>query len=179
MKGGKIIMGEATYMPFLSIDWTLVMQLGNTLILFLLMKKFFFAPIKSMIDSREKEVQDIYSDAQKAQNDAEDLKKQYQKSLTSAKDEANDIINLACKRAQTRSDEILNEAQEKSVAIIRKAEEETRLEKKKAINEIKGEISDMAVMIAQKIVEKDIDQKEHEKLIEQFIDGVGDNTWKE
>ncbi|MEF9984009.1 MAG: F0F1 ATP synthase subunit B [Oscillospiraceae bacterium] len=172
-------MGEATYMQFLSIDWTIVMQLGNTLILFLLMKKFFFKPVKDMIDSREKEVSDIYDNAQKVQTDAEEMKQKYEKSMSTAKSEANDIVNLACKRAQTRSDEIVKEAQDKSVIILQKAEEETKLEKKRAVNEIKGEISDMAMMIAQKIVEKDINANDHEQLIQQFIDGVGDKAWKE
>ena len=53
-------------MPFLSIDWTLVVQLINTGILFLLLSKFLFKPVKAMIDSREAEVSKMYEDASAA-----------------------------------------------------------------------------------------------------------------
>lgn len=168
-----------TYMSFLSIDWTLVFMLCNTLILFLLMKHFFFKPVKKMIDSRQKEVEDIFDEANKAQTDAQNLKSEYEKHLSNARAEANEIINTAQKHAQIRSDEIIKEAHDKSAAMIAKADEEIKLERTKVLNDVKGEISDMAVMIAEKVVEKDINSKDHEKLIEQFIDGVGDTTWKE
>ena len=168
-----------TYMSFLSIDWTLVFMLCNTLILFLLMKHFFFKPVKKMIDSRQKEVENIYEEANKAQTDAQNLKSEYEKHLSGAREEANEIVNLAQKRAQTRSDEIIKEAHDKSAAMIAKADEEIKLERTKVLNDVKGEISNMAVMIAEKVVEKDINSQDHEKLIEQFIDGVGDTAWKE
>ncbi len=162
------------FMPFLNIDWTIIFMLGNTLILFLLMKKFFFEKVKAVIDAREEEVQGIYDEADKANQMAESLKADYEESLKGAKSEAAAIVGDAQKRAQVRADQIIDEAQAKSQAMLSKAEEEIIREKKKAINEIKDEISDMAVTIASKIVEKDINAKDHEALISSFIDGVGE-----
>ena len=170
---------ESEYMSFLSIDWTLVFMLINTLILFLFMGKFFFKPVKNMIDSRKKEVEDIYDDAAKAKSDAENLRAEYEKHLSAAREEANEIVSMAQKRAQTSADEIVNEAHAKSAAMISKAEDEINQERQKALNDVKNEISQMAVMIAEKVVEKDMSDADHEKLIEQFIDGVGDTSWKE
>ena len=59
-------------------------------------------------------------------------------------------------------------------AITEKANKDIEIEKKRAINEIKNDISDIAIMIASKVVEKDIDEKDHQRLIEEFIDSVGD-----
>lgn len=168
----------ATYMPFLSIDWTVVFMLLNTLILFLIMKKLLFKPVKAMIDARQEELKKLHDDAQKAKADAEQMKTDYVKSLSGAKEEANEIVKSATQKAQTKSDEIVREAQEKATKLLEKADLEIEREKKKAINEIKDEISDIAIMIATKVVDKDINAKDHERLIEQFIDGVGDVSWK-
>ncbi len=169
---------SAQTMPILSIDWTLVIQLCNTFILFLLLKKFLFKPVKAMIDAREAEVTGLYADANNAKEEALRMKEEYTQSLAGAKEEAGQIVKDACQKAQRRSDEIVLEAQNKASAMLSKAEAEIAQEKKKAFNEIKDEISDIAIMIAAKVVEKDIDQKDHEKLIEEFIDGVGEASWK-
>ena len=168
-----------TYASFLSIDWTTVFMLCNTFILFMLMKKFFFKPVKKMIDSRQKEIDDIYEDAANTKIQAENLKTEYEKHMAAAREEANTIVTEAQKRAQTFSDEIINEAHDKSASIIAKAEKDMQQEHKKVLSDVKGEISEMAVMIAEKVVEKDLNASDHEKLIEQFIDGVGDTSWKE
>ena len=166
-------------MPFLSIDWTLVVQLINTGILFLLLSKFLFKPVKAMIDSREAEVSKMYEDASAAKEQADRLQAEHAASISGAKEEANQIVKDAQKRAQMRSDEILTDAQTKASAMMTKAEEEIAREKKKAVNEIKDEISDLAVMIATKVVGKDLNTQDHEQLIQEFIDGAGDLSWKE
>ncbi len=167
-------MPNETFLPFLSIDWTIVFMLLNTLILFLLMKKFFFGPVKAMIDARENEVQGIYDEANKAKESAEAMKENYDESMKNAKAEAAEIVSDAQKRAVQRADEIIKEAQERSTNMMKRADEEIVREKKRAMNELKGEISDIAMQIASKVVEKDIDAKDHEKLILGFIDGVGE-----
>ncbi len=152
-------------MPFLSIDWTLVVQLINTGILFLLLSKFLFKPVKAMIDSREAEVSKMYEDASAAKEQADRLQAEYAASISGAKEEANQIVKDAQKRAQMRSDEILTDAQTKASAMMTKAEEEIAREKKKAVNEIKDEISDLAVMIATKVVGKDLNTQDHEQMM--------------
>lgn len=161
-------------MPFISLDWTMIIQLLNTLVLFLLLRKFLFAPVKAMIDSREAEVDKIYTDAEQAKIDAERLKSEYAKSMAAARDEAEGIVKNAQKNAQVRSDEIVAEAQARATRMLEKAETEIQREKKKAVNEIKDEISDIAIMIAEKVVEREINVHDHEKLIAEFIDCVGE-----
>lgn len=163
------------YLNFVSIDfWTMIFTWCNLLILYLFLKKLLFVPVKNMIDSREKEISGIYKDAKDAKAQAEMLRSDYEKKLTETKQEANEIIKAATQKAQARSTEIVEEAQAKAAGILQKADAEIEREKKNAINSLKNEVSGIAVSIASKVIEKDINEKDHEALIEKFIDTVGD-----
>jgi len=158
--------------------WTALFTLCNMIISFLVLKKLLFKPVKTMIDSRQAEIAKIYEDANHEKAEAQRLREEYAESISGAREEAEQIVKDAHQKAQVRSAEIVSEAQQKAAHLLQKAEEDIEREKKKTINEIKDEISDIAIMIASKVVEKDIDEKEHEQLISQFIDRAGDPTWK-
>ncbi len=162
------------YMPFISIDWTIIAQLLNTLILFLVLKKLLFGRVKQIIDARQAEVDKMYSDADAAMTEADRLKNLYADSVAGARDEAQRIVADARKTAEDQSEAILDEARTAASNMLAKAESEIASEKKKAVNEIKDEISDIAIMIAEKVVEKEITPADHEKLIADFIDRVGE-----
>ena len=99
---------------------------------------------------------------------------QYEQNMQDARQKANEILDGARKTAAIQSEKILKEAQEQSSAMKKKAEKEIAQEKKKAVNEVKGEIGDMAVEIAGKVIEREINEKDHEKLIDEFISNVGE-----
>lgn len=160
-------------MGFVSIDWTLVFTLINTLILFLIMKHFLYKPVKKILNDREADIRKSYDDAQKAKQDADELKEEYTKKLALSKEEAAAIVKNATAKANTRSDEIIAEAKRDAAAITEKAYEDIKKEKKKAVNEAKNEISALAVEIAGKVIEKDISKDDHDRLIESFIDSLG------
>ena len=162
------------YMPFISIDWTIIAQLLNTLILFLVLKKLLFGRVKQIIDARQAEVDKMYSDADAAMTEADRLKNLYADSVAGARDEAQRIVADARNTAEDQSEAILDEARTAASNMLAKAESEIASEKKKAVKEIKDEISDIAIMIAEKVVEKEITPADHEKLIADFIDRVGE-----
>ena len=160
--------------PFISLDWQVVAQLLNTLILFLILKKILFVKVKEFIDARQMEVDKMYADADTAMAEAERLKNVYSESVAGARDEAQRIVTDARRSAQDQADAILAEARAEAAVLREKAEADIVSEKKKAVNEIKDEISDIAILIAEKVVEKAITPADHEKLIAQFIDRVGE-----
>lgn len=163
------------YLSFVTIDvWTIIFTWGNLFILYLLMKKFLFKPVKEMIDKREQEVADIYEAANSEKEAAEKMRAEYEKKMNEAKEEAGEIVKNATRRAQLRSEEIIGEAQEKAVIIVRKADKQIEQEKKNAMNEIKNEISGMAVSLAEKVIEKDIDSEKHSALFDEFLKEIGD-----
>ena len=167
-------MSEAIYQAFVSIGWwEILVTMCNTLITFLIIKKFLFKPVKKMLAAREEEVKAIYSNAEKAQSEAEQMRSEYTERLSKAKAEAAEIVGSATRRATVRSKEILRESSQQAAAMMKKAENTIEQERKKAMNELKDEVASLSVMIASKVVERDVKEADHERFIEEFIDKVG------
>ena len=102
------------------------------------------------------------------------MKDEYELRLQEASVEAAGIVKDATDRASRKGDEIVQQAQEEAAALKRKADRDIEMERVRAMNELKDQISDAAVQIAGKIVEKEVRAEDHEKLIEAFIDKVGE-----
>ncbi|MDO4269998.1 MAG: F0F1 ATP synthase subunit B [Eubacteriales bacterium] len=165
---------EGITQEFVTIGWwPIVVTLCNTLITFLIIKKFLFKPVRKMMAAREEEVQNMYAVAEKAQTEAENLRSEYTERLSKAKEEATEIVGSATRRATVRSEEILKESSQQAAAMMKKAETTIEMERKKAMNELKDEIAGLSVMIASKVVERDVNEADHERFIEEFIDKVG------
>lgn len=162
-------------MPFVSIDvWTIIMQWGNLLILMWLFKKFLFKPVMAILDARNDEIKNIYDEAEAVKKDAEELKNEYDSKLSGARDEAEEIVKFAVKNAKISSDEIISDAQSKAASIVERANEKILIERKKAVNEAKNELSDMALTIAGKVIERQINSDDDKRMIEKFIEELGD-----
>lgn len=153
--------------------WTMLFALANLLILYLFLKKILFKPVKNMIDSRQKEIDDMYSDAENSKTESEKIRAEYEQKLARASEESEEILKSAVRRAQLREEEILREANDKAARTLERAGEQIELEKKRAINEVKDEVSSMAIDIAAAVIERDIKKDEHEKLIDEFISEIG------
>lgn len=154
--------------------WTTIAQICNLLLQILLFKKFLFKPVKDILARRQAEIDTLYDEAGKAKEAAETAKTDYEQHLSSAKAEADAITLRAMKNAREQSEALVTDAKTEAEAIRRKAENDIALEKKKAVNEVKGELSGLAVELASRVVRKEIDAADHEQLIEQFIDELGD-----
>lgn len=155
--------------------WTCLFTLVNLFILYKFMKKLLFKPVQNMIDSRQKEIDDLYADAGRSKAEAEALKTQYEGQLSEANAERERILKAAHQRALQQQETMLREAQEQAARTLKRADEQIKLEKKQARNELKNEVSDMAVQIAGAVLARDVKPAEHEALIDSFIDGLGDS----
>ena len=156
------------------VPWEITTQLINLLLLFLLLKHFLFKPVQNILNARQAEIDKSYADAETAQTRAEELRDEYEKRISDAKAEAADIAKAASRKAQAHYDEVVGTAKADAARLREKAEAQIEQEKKKAMNELKDEISGIAVDIASKVVEREIDEKDHEELISEFIKGVGE-----
>lgn len=154
--------------------WTMLFAWINLLILYLFLRKLLFKPVKNMIDSRQKEIDDMYADAEGSKESAELMRLEYEKKLSEADEESEEILKKALRRAQLREEEILKEAAEKAQRTLDRAQEQVELEKKRAINEVKDEVSRLAVDIAAAVIERDVSEEEHKSLIDGFISEMGD-----
>ena len=162
-------------LDFLSIDTgTIVFTLINTLILFMIIKHLLFGRVNKIIEERQADVTNTYKKADESLENAKKQEETYNNIMANAKDEAAQIVKSATQKALIRSDEIMLQAKNNANNVLEKANLDIEREKIRAKNEIKYEISDIALMMAQKVISKEIDKKDHEKLINDFIENVGD-----
>ena len=154
--------------------WTMLFAWINLLIIYLFLRKFLFHPVKKMIDSRQKEIDDMYTDAQSAKDSAEAYRTEYEEKIAKAEDESEEILRSAMRKAQLREEEILTDAGKEASLIKKNAEAAAELEKKRVLNEIKDEVSGMAISIAEAVIERDINEHDHDALIDDFINNIGD-----
>ena len=155
--------------------WTMLFAWCNLLIIYLFLKKILFVPIKNMIDSRQKEVDDMYTNAETAEADAKAMKAEYEEKLSHAEDESEEILRTAQRRALLKEEEILKDASVEAQRIRERADEEIALEKKRMLSEIKDEVSGMAIDIASAVIGREVKPSEHERFIDSFIDELGGN----
>ena len=157
---------------FVGIDpWTALFTFCNMMITFAVLKKFLFKPVKKMIDDRQAEIDTMYADADAAKQKAAELEQEY---LQSIRDERDTLLREATARAQKREEEIVGEARAEAATLRAAAEADIAQERKKAVNDLKNEIGGIAVDIAGKVVEREINETDHKALIDEFIRNVGD-----
>ncbi|WP_026509089.1 MULTISPECIES: F0F1 ATP synthase subunit B [unclassified Butyrivibrio] len=156
------------------VPWTFIAQICNLFIQLWLIKKFLFKPINEVIEKRRQLTENEIKGAREAKEKADAMKKEYETSLSSAQSQAAEIVANAQKEAQGKADNIVKDAEKQAKGIIERAEADIEQEKKKAINEAKDTIGGLAMDIAGKVVEKEINENDHKKLIDEFINNVGE-----
>ena len=155
---------------------TLIAQICNLFIQLLIVKIFFLDKIKAVLDKRREAADKQIADAEAAKSEAAAIKQTYEENMRQAKAKADDLILSAQKTASQRGEEIISQAQQQAAQLKSKASADIALEKKKAINDAKNEISDMAMAIAGKVVERELAESDQQSLIDRFIDELGDQV---
>jgi len=156
--------------------WTALLVLLNTLTIFFVAKKFLFGPISVIIEERQKEIDDLYEQAGTAKSEAQAMEAEYKQKLSAASETSERIVKEAVARGQSREEEIIRQANAEASAILEKASADIAMEKKKAINDAKDEISGIAMAIAEKVVGRELNAADQEKLVDSFINELGDQV---
>ena len=154
--------------------WSIVISLLNLLILFWLVKKFLFKPVKKVLEKRDSEIVAQYEKASEAEEKANQSKKEWEEALSGAKDTADSILTDATETAKKRSEKIVEEAEKKAASIMRQAETEAALSYKKAQGRIKEEIVSVSETLTEKMLGREINAQDHRDLIDSFIEEIGD-----
>ena len=155
---------------------TLIAQICNLFIQLLIVKIFFLDKIKAILDQRREAADKQITEAENAKSEALAIKKTYEQNMQEAKAKADDLLMSAQRTANSRSEEIIAQAQQQAAQIKSKAAADIALEKKKALNEAKNEISDLAMAIAGKVVARELNAGDQADMIDRFIDELGDNV---
>ncbi len=164
------------YESFISVDtWTMLFTLLNLLILTAVLVFFLYRPVRRILNQRQQEISGTYDEAEKAKQEAEEAKAQYNEKLSGAKEEAAGILSEANRRARIQADETVQQARVEAAHLKEKADQQIAYEKKKAKNELKDEITGLAMLAAEQVVKTGLTDEDHTRLIDEFIDKVGDD----
>lgn len=153
---------------------TVIFAMINFAILVVGLKVFLYKPVCNMLDSRREEVINNLNSAEEAKLEAQKLKDEYAAQIQNARAEAQDIINQAAKIGEQTKADIVSEAREEASRLTAKAQAEIAREKTEALNEIRNEIADLAVLAASKVVGKTIDVADHQNMVNNFVKEVGE-----
>ena len=160
---------------FISIaPWTIIFQILNLLLLMVLFKKYLFKPVTEILEKRQAEIEGHYQEAQQAETDAKAMKADYESKMAGARQEADRVIKTATESANAMSASIVEDARTQADQLKRRAQTEIDLERRRAFENMKGELSGIALDIASQVIEREVNEKDHEAFINEFIKNVGE-----
>ena len=156
--------------------WQILISLANLVILFIIVKKFLFKPVKKMLAKRQADLDEQYNAANEAKENALRDESFWNEKMKTADTESDAIMQKAADNAKLRSDKIIEEAKEKADGIIRLAQVEAEQERKKAEESIKKEIIDVSTVLAEKMLSREINIDDHRSIIDSAIEKIGDDN---
>lgn len=149
------------------------LQWGATLVLYLIVKKYIYAPVKEMLNKRQDKIMKDLNDAEAAAEEAFQLKTTYETKMNEAKQEGQRIVEESRKRGKEVQNQLIEEGKESAHKLLDNARYQIDVEKQQAFKEVKGATSEMAIAIAQKLIGKNLDTDTEDKLIDKFIEDLG------
>ena len=155
--------------------WQILISLVNLFLLFLIIKKFLFKPITKVLDKRGLQLDEQYAAAAEAELQANESKALWEGKLSEADAKADAILQSSTENAKLRGEKIVADARERADGIIRAAQSEAELERRKAADGIKREIVEVSGAIAEKMLEREINTDDHRVLIDSFIEKIGES----
>ena len=154
--------------------WQMLISLCNLVILYAILKKFLYKPVRNMIAKRQEELDRQYADAAEAQKRADANRQLYDQKIRSAQHQAEEILWSATADAGRNSTRILDEARDKASGIVRQAQRDAELEKRKAEEEIRGQIADVSTALTEKLHGRELRGEDHRELIDSFLKEMGE-----
>ncbi len=155
--------------------WQIIISLCNLVILFLILKHFLFKPVNKVLDDRQKAIDTDYYDAKAALENAKKTENEWNGKIKAADEKANEIIGSAADAAKIRAEEITAEAKKQADNIVARAKSEMELEKRKSEESLKQQISEVSTAVAGKILSRELNENDQRKLIDSFIDEIGES----
>ena len=147
---------------------------GSFLLLILLVKKFAWGNITSILDARAEKIINDIDQAEAARKKAEELAAKREAELAGSRQEATTILETAKETAEKNKAHILSEANQEALRLKEKAQLEISQNKEEAMNSIKGDVADLTVNLAGKLLSQQLDSEGHRQLIDRYLNELGD-----
>ena len=154
----------------LTINGTLIAQLLIFLVMLGVLYRFAWGPLLKILNERRTRIAQGVEATQKALQELEAAEKERQAKLEEARREAQAILDRIAKQAEDLRKELEAKAREQAEALIAKARAEIRQEREKAVQDLRLQVADLAVLAAGRIIGESLDAKKHRELIERAIE---------
>ncbi len=155
-----------------------VFYMINFLILVGVLTKFLYKPFLGVLEERKKKIQDAFDSAEMMNKRADEKMANYTARIANVEEEGREIIKEAKQRAEAQAADIISEANEKAAQIVAAAQRQIELDKQKAADEMKQQVATLALMAAEKIVERDIAHIGQEQIVDEIIEQAGSGQWQ-
>jgi F-type H+-transporting ATPase subunit b len=136
--------------------------------------KVAFPRLRQAIEARENKIQGDLEDAEKAKNEAQKQLDEYKEQLADARSEANRIIEEARQQAEQVRRDVTEKAEKEAEAIVARAQEQIQAERTRTVQELQGQIADLSIELAEKVVGRSLDDSSQRELVDAYIREVGD-----
>lgn len=160
----------------LSLDWSIIWNIVNILVLFLLLKHFLFKPITEMMESRTAEIENNLKDAEEQKRKAQDLTAQYQQKLEGAKAEAAQIVSDARQQGQKEYDALLKTAAQDARKEQERSRADMEREREEMLRGVQENVTELVLLTASKLSQKELDEESDRKLVDAFLSEAGDKS---
>lgn len=158
-------------MDAVGINWPgLLTQLISFIILFTLLKKFLYSPVIKMLEDRSEKIKSSLETAERVKQEAEKTTEVNETLMVKAREESQMLISEAREQARKIKDLEMEKSKEQIESERKRAIDEIKSEQEKIINNIRSEFSGLAISAAEKIVEKEVNEKNHDQLINSFLE---------
>ena len=147
---------------------------GSFLLLIFLVKKYAWGNITSILDARAEKITNDIDEAEAARQKAEELASKREEELAGSRKEAASIVENAKETAEKNKSQILSEATQEAVRLKEKAQQEIAHNKEEALNSIKGDVADLTVNLASKLLSQQLDAEGQRQLIDRYLDELGE-----
>ena len=158
--------------------FTIFATVINFIVLILILKHFLFDKVNDVIENRNSEVIETINSAEAQKQEAEALKESCEKEIGNLENKGREILREAKAKADEQAKAIIYEAEQKVTALMKQSEIEIEREKKKALEDMREEIGALAILAAEKILEKQLDHQEQQTIIGKIIDETENVKWQ-
>lgn len=166
------------HLNLVSIDWfNMLMTMISVIVLYFILKHFFFEKVNNFMEKRAKEVEDTLQNADDLQKQAQEKLESYNAQLANAEAEGRQIVKVARDEAKSQAKMIMDEANEKARETMEHARKEIRRERFNAQKELRDEVGSLAMMAAEKILEREVDQKTNQDIVDGLIKEAEEKSW--
>jgi F-type H+-transporting ATPase subunit b len=152
----------------------LISQVVNFALLLILLRMVLYRPILDMLDKRKKRIQQDLDDADSAKKEADRIQAEYQTKMDEVRKEGQETVSQAVQQGEKLKEEILAQARQEAAEIIAKGQAELEYERKQAMGEMRGQVVDLAIQAASKVVGESLDEQGHRRVIQDFLDNLGE-----